>query len=149
MQVAFALLEVAHVAPKNSRTVILKNALDNAFGAAAWFLTGFALSGGALGTGVGRTVGNAWSASVDGWTAKDPEAAGAAAHPDAAWVFYFSFASSAATIVSGATAERTCLVAHLTFSAVMCGLVYPLAHYWLWGVRGWLNSTAGKLPPHS
>eukprot|EP00892_Ulva_mutabilis_P006280 jgi/Ulvmu1/4023/UM189_0007.1 len=144
MQVAFALLEVAHVAPKNSRTVILKNALDNAFGAAAWFLTGFALAGGALGTGIGRTAGDAWAASVDAWTGSEPPASQQAvgtAHADAAWVFYFSFASSAATIVSGATAERTCLVAHLTFSVAMCGFIYPLAHYWLWGSRGWLNST--------
>lgn len=145
MQVAFALLEVAHVSPKNSRTVILKNALDNAVGAAAWFLTGYALSGGASGGAGGRLIGTAWGASIDSWAADDPPQGSppGAAHADTTWVFYFSFASSAATIVSGATAERTRLVAHLIFSVIMCGLIYPLAHYWMWGRDGWLNSTAG------
>lgn len=145
MQVGFALLEVAHVSPKNSRTVILKNTLDNTFGAAAWFLTGYALSGGAAGTGAGRVVGTAWRASLNSWAAEDPPQGTppGAAHPDTTWVFYFSFASSAATIVSGATAERTRLVAHLTFSAIMCGFIYPVAHYWVWGEGGWLSSTAG------
>lgn len=148
MQVGFLLLEFGHVQPKNSRTVIMKNTLDNAFGILAWFLLGSTLSGGPYGTG-NRWIGTDWAQTVDQWHgvgSTPPGAAGSiSSHPDALWSFYFAFASSAATIVSGAIAERAQMRAHLVLSVCMCGLIYPIAAYWVWGQNGFLSGLSGRL----
>lgn len=146
MQVGFLLLEFGHVQPKNSRAVIMKNTLDNAFGILAWFLLGNALSGGPYGTGNGF-VGTAWRQTVNQWQGVAQAPPGIedsiSPHPDALWCFYFAFASSAATIVSGAIAERAQMRAHLVLSMCMCGLIYPIVAYWVWGQNGWLSGISG------
>jgi ammonium transporter, Amt family len=154
-QVGFLLLEFGHVAPKNSRTVILKNTLDNAFGIVAWLFVGYTLAGGAHGKG-NRLFGTDWKNSVMQWQhvevvndferVETPRGAiihTAAAHPDVLWTFFFAFSSSAATIVSGSIAERAQLRAHLILAVFMSGIIYPVAAYWIWSVNGWLSSLAG------
>lgn len=149
MQVGFLLLEFGHVQPKNSRTVIMKNTLDNAFGILAWFLLGNTLSGGPYGTG-NSWIGTSWRQTVQQWHGVEQTPPGAegsiSSHPDALWSFYFAFASSAATIVSGAIAERAQMRAHLVLSVCMCGLIYPIVAYWVWGQNGWLSGLSGVLP---
>lgn len=124
----------------------MKNTLDNAFGILAWFLLGNALSGGPYGTGNGY-VGTAWRQTVKQWTSVEevPQVLDGtiSSHPDALWSFYFAFASSAATIVSGAIAERAQMRAHLVLSVCMCGVIYPIAAYWVWGNDGWLSGLSG------
>lgn len=46
------------------------------------------------------------------------------------WLFGLAFASSSATIVSGAIAERCKITAYLAFTAVSVGIIYPLASHW-------------------
>ena len=48
------------------------------------------------------------------------------------------FAATAATIVSGAIAERVKLSAYMVFTVIYVGLVYPFLGSWKWG-GGWLN----------
>lgn len=161
LQVGFLLLEFGHVSPKNSRAVILKNTLDNAFGIISWFLLGYTLSGGSYGKG-NRFFGTDWGTTVDQWhsvqefppvldtdaPALSPRGvyhAESSAHPDVLWTFYFAFASSAATIVSGAIAERAQLRAHLTLAVFMCGYIYAVPSYWLWSAQGWLSGLSGTL----
>ena len=55
------------------------------------------------------------------------------------WVFMFTFAANSATIVSGALAERTQLLAYTGFSVFMTGIIYPIVVSWTWG-RGWLGN---------
>jgi Amt family ammonium transporter len=55
----------------------------------------------------------------------------------AKWLFQVVFAGTAATIVSGAMAERTKFKAYLLCSAMISGIVYPISGHWIWG-GGWL-----------
>lgn len=59
-------------------------------------------------------------------------------HPYTLWIFQFSFAATAATIVSGSLAERAQLPAYMAFSLIMTGLIYPVVVAWTWG-GGWLG----------
>jgi len=54
------------------------------------------------------------------------------------FLFQAMFAATAATIVSGAVAERVKLTAFMIFSVLLVGLAYPISGYWKWG-GGWLN----------
>ena len=59
-------------------------------------------------------------------------------HNYAHWFFQFTFCTTAATIVSGAVAERCDLMAYFTYSTVLSGFVYPIAAHWAWTGQGWL-----------
>ena len=57
----------------------------------------------------------------------------------AKWLFQFSFSATSATIVSGALAERTDLIAYISFTSFMTLLIYPMYVHWVWG-NGWLQN---------
>ncbi len=121
MQVGFLLLEAGMVRSKNSINVAQKNMLDFVFGAVAFSAIGFML---AFGVSSWLPFGFAGSyVFVNDLTAWE----------QAFFVFQVMFCGTAATIVSGAVAERMRLSAYVCGSIVLSAVIYPVFVHWAWG----------------
>ena len=148
MQAGFALLETGLTRAKNAANIIMKNVMDASAGAIVFFLIGFGLM---FGPSLGGFIGTSGFA-LTGVEGQDPT-----------WTYAFFFfqavfAATAATIVSGAVAERVNFAAYLVFSVVIVGFIYPVFGSWAWGGLfnggGWLESLgfldfAGSTVVHS
>lgn len=124
MQCGFACLEAGAVRSKNTTNIIMKNVMDIFISCISYWLVGYALAYG---------NGN----SFIGWTywAGIGIPPGKMSH----WFFQFVFAATAATIVSGAVAERCNFIAYIVYSVGISGIVYPPISHWVWTQEGWLN----------
>jgi len=137
MQAGFACVECGFTRAKNAANILMKNFIDFSAGAVIFFLVGFALMfgtdiGGFIG-GSGFALGDATAADADGqWTLTF-------------WFFQSVFAATAATIVSGAIAERTKFIAYLLMTVVVTGLIYPISGHWMWGSLWLGDAGAGWL----
>ncbi len=135
MQAGFGLLEAGFVRVKNTANILMKNVLDASLGAVVWWAVGFGFAfGGSQGGFIG---GDSFFPALGGLT--DPEVIEANGVSEAA-VFFFqwAFAATAATIVSGALAERTKFSAYLFYTVFVTGIIYPIVIHWGWG-GGWLG----------
>ncbi len=131
MQAGFCLLELGLVRAKNTINVIMKNFLDMSIAFAGFLFVGSALM---FGDSVGGFIG-----SSGFWLSAFP-----AEHPFwGFWIFQVMFASAAATIASGAMAERTKFVGYLIFSVFMTMLIYPTLGHWVWGSYGGAYAMGG------
>merc|ERR1712048_32879 len=133
MQCGFAFLEAGAVRSKNVVNILIKNALDCFCGAVIYWAIGYAFAYGSKGTNTSTDafIGSKYFFSIG--------------MPDtdiASWFFQFVFAAPAATIVSGAVAERTQFGSYLVYSAIITGFVYPVVSHWGWTSEGWLQSGA-------
>jgi Amt family ammonium transporter len=131
MQAGFCLLETGLVRSKNSINVALKNVIDFCIAAALFWAVGFALM---FGPSLGGVVG------AGGW------AFGGADAPASRVVFFLfqlAFCGTAATIVSGAVAERMRFSGYLALTVLVSALGYPIFGHWAWG--GALGGEAGWL----
>ncbi|XP_065209844.1 putative ammonium transporter 1 isoform X4 [Planococcus citri] len=129
MQVGFACLESGSIQSKNVTNIMLKNFLDSLICSMVFWICGYAL---AFGDG-NWFLGLTWWASIG--------------MPDAfwsQWFFQYTFASTASTILSGAVAERCSFVAYIAYSALMSGVIYPIAIHWAWTEQGWLYALGFK-----
>ncbi len=132
MQAGFAMVESGFTRAKNSCNIMMKNLMDFAVGTVMWFLVGFGLMFGSGGGWFGTThfaVGDFAAINLN-WTF---------------WLFQCVFAGTAATIVSGAMAERTKFTGYLAYSAVICMIIYPVSGHWMWASlfglsEGWLEA---------
>ncbi len=129
MQAGFALLEAGMARSKNSINVIMKNYADMAAGALAFWVLGFGLLYGANQTG--------WLGMSLFLPALDESG-------DAVFFLYQTmFAATAATIISGAVAERIRFAPYFVLSLVVTTLIYPVSGSWVWGGlaggAGWLS----------
>ncbi len=130
MQVGFLLLEAGMVRSKNSINVAQKNLLDFVFGVVGFAAVGFMLAFGASGTlPVGLDMDFFLLQDLDSWLA-------------GFFVFQVMFCGTAATIVSGAIAERMTLSAYVLGSIVLSTLIYPVFVHWVWGTALGPNSGA-------
>ncbi len=125
MQVGFAMLEAGLTRAKNCVNIIMKNVMDFSIGSLAYWAVGFGLmfgvTNGFCGTSDFFVSGiNAETGELDHWTYTF-------------WIFQCVFAATAATIVSGAIAERTKFVSYLIFTIAMTAVIYPIAGSWGWG----------------
>lgn len=131
MQAGFAMVETGFTRAKNAGNIIMKNLMDFCLGTPIFWILGFGLMFGA-GSFIGGYHGIASEANY-----------GNSMLPDgvpffAFFIFQTVFCATAATIVSGAMAERTKFAAYLVYSAVISAIVYPIEAHWIWG-GGWLS----------
>ncbi len=131
MQGGFLCLESGLTRTKNSTNVALKNLSDFAVAAILFWLFGFALM-------FGLTRGG-WI----GTTLFAPELDAKSAWLSTFFFFQVMFCATAATIVSGAVAERMRFTAYMIETVAISGLIYPLFGHWAWGGaytgdKGWL-----------
>lgn len=124
MQAGFAMVEAGFTRAKNSGNIIMKNLMDFCIGTVVFILIGYNLL---LGEDVGGFCGKL---NFNIFTS----------YNDFDWpgfVFNLVFCATAATIVSGAMAERTKFSSYCIYSAVISAVVYPIETHWVWG-GGWL-----------
>lgn len=144
MQCGFLLLESGMVRSKNVINVILKNFTDIGLGSLGFWLFGFGLMFGANSTGWIGMSGFLPSGSDTGSTLNV--------------VYQMMFAATAATIVSGAVAERFSFLPYITCAFFITTLIYPIFGSWAWGNsaegQGWIaalgfHDAAGATVVHS
>ncbi|MFH1006122.1 MAG: ammonium transporter [Candidatus Latescibacterota bacterium] len=145
MQAGFALVETGFTRAKNAANICMKNLMDFSVGSIAYFVVGFGIMFGADQMGLFGSSGFFLSTG-------DPST-GDGLWQIAFWLFQAVFCATAATIVSGAMAERTKFVGYLAYSVVLSALIYPVVGHWIWG-GGWLSSRgmidfAGSTVVHS
>ncbi|MCQ9208947.1 MAG: ammonium transporter, partial [Omnitrophica bacterium] len=132
MQAGFAMLEAGFTRAKNACNILMKNLMDFSFGSIAYWIVGFGIMFGAGNLFFGtsgfflKDTGGTF-ASLD-WSTVPLECK---------YFFQMVFAATAATIVSGAMAERTKFVGYIIYSIVISALIYPFVGHWIWG-GGWL-----------
>ena len=148
MQAGFAMVETGFTRAKNAVNIMMKNLMDFSMGSLAFWALGFGLMFGVTKTGWFGTSGfffSDFAAEQDPWLY-------------AFWMFQVVFAATAATIVSGAMAERTKFVGYLAYSVVISAIIYPVFGSWAWGSlykgSGWLEGLgfidfAGSTVVHS
>jgi ammonium transporter, Amt family len=152
MQAGFAMVELGFTRAKNAINILMKNLMDFSLGSLIFWLVGFGImfgttSGGLIGTDGFMLSGIMFTeeGGTDYWTF-------------AFWIFQTVFAATAATIVSGAMAERTKFVAYLAYTILITAIVYPVFGHWAWGSlfkgEGWLEGLgfidfAGSTVVHS
>ncbi len=124
MQAGFAMVEAGFTRAKNAGNIIMKNLMDFCIGTVVFIFIGYGLlCGEDIGGFIGKPTLNIFTdyANFD-WPG---------------FVFNLVFCATAATIVSGAMAERTKFVSYCIYSAVISAVVYPIETHWVWG-GGWL-----------
>ena len=129
MQAGFAMVETGFTRAKNAGNIIMKNLMDFAIGTPLFWLTGFGIMFGGAGAFIG---------GFDPLVRGDYSGILPAGVPLPAYlIFQTVFCATAATIVSGAMAERTKFISYCIYSAVISAVVYPVSGHWIWG-DGWL-----------
>ena len=139
MQAGFAMVETGFTRAKNAANIMMKNLMDFCIGCCAFWFIGFGLM---FGKSDGF-FGTSWFAF--NWQ----QAHEAGDWPFTFFVFQLVFAATAATIVSGAMAERTKFLAYLIYSLFISAIIYPISGGWAWnglfgdyngGTVGWLEN---------
>ncbi|MFD0990382.1 ammonium transporter [Mariniflexile jejuense] len=123
MQAGFTLVETGFTRSKNTINIIMKNLMDFCIGSVGFWLIGYALM---YGDDIGSFIG---TPSLFFNTAGEMHNL----------FFQTVFCATAATIVSGAIAERTKFTTYLVFSLLMTVLIYPVSGHWVWQGDGWLT----------
>ena len=125
MQAGFAMVETGFTRAKNAGNIIMKNLMDFCIGTVMFILIGFGLLFGE------DLVGLIGKPGFDILTQYEN-------FDWSSFVFNLVFCATAATIVSGAMAERTKFLSYCVYSGVISALVYPIEAHWIWG-GGWLS----------
>ena len=149
MNAGFGMLEAGFCRQKNAVNILAKNLIVFGIATLAYWAVGYALMYGDGGPFIGTSgfffSGDAAAYGDDPYPAAVPPAIG--------FLFQVAFAATAATIVSGAVAERIKFGAFLIFSTLLVAISYPITGHWVWD-GGWLSEMgfadfAGSTVVHS
>lgn len=124
MQCGFAMVEAGFTRAKNAGNIIMKNLMDFCLGTVAFYLLGFNLLCGEGNAFLGWGLNPFSNFAETDWSG---------------FVFNLVFCATAATIVSGAMAERTKFVTYCIYSFIISLLIYPIEAHWVWGGKAWLT----------
>lgn len=127
MQAGFAMVEAGLTRAKNTGNILMKNLMDFAIGTILFWFLGFGLM---FGTDIGGIIGLPDLFAQGDYSGSYPS--------PAFLIFQTVFCATAATIVSGAMAERTKFISYCLYSGMISLLVYPVSGHWIWG-GGWLS----------
>lgn len=146
MQAGFAILEAGLTRQKNCNNILMKNIMDFAIGSIIFLVVGFGLM---FGESLGGIVGI--TGFIDPTTLNLSQFE--ALSPTVFIFFQTVFCATAATIVSGAMAERTKFSSYLIYTLVISLVIYPISGHWIWG-GGFLSKIgfidyAGSTAVHS
>jgi Amt family ammonium transporter len=140
MQAGFTMVETGLTRAKNAGNIAMKNLMDFSAGALMYWAVGWALM---YGVSKGGFIGGSdfFLSGADTTLLRD-------------WMFQVVFAATAATIVSGAMAERTKFSGYIVYSVFITGVIYPISGHWIWSSGGWLadmgfHDFAGSTVVHS
>ncbi|WP_457619134.1 ammonium transporter [Lutibacter sp.] len=139
MHLGFSLLEIGLTRQKNTINILFKNVFIISIGMVLYALVGFNLM--YPGTFMAGVLPNYF---IDLFGLSIPENGLTAEYANGGYTYWTDFlfqgmfAATAATIVSGAVAERIKLGAFMIFTIIYVGIVYPIAGSWEWGT-GWLD----------
>lgn len=121
MQAGFAMVETGFTRAKNAGNIIMKNLMDFAIGTVVFWFIGFGIMFGGdspLVGGLDLFIRGDYSSSI----------------PTFAFVIFQTvFCATAATIVSGAMAERTKFSSYCLYSLIISAVIYPISGHWIWG----------------
>ena len=126
MQTGFAMLETGFTRAKNAGNIIMKNLMDFCIGTVAFTVLGYGIMNsenyffGLIGMPEYQMFTNFYAFD---WSN---------------FFFQLVFCATAATIVSGAMAERTKFITYCIYSLVISAVVYPIEAGWIWNGQGWL-----------
>ena len=126
MQTGFAMLETGFTRAKNAGNIIMKNLMDFCIGTVAFTVLGYGIMNsenyffGLIGMPEYQMFTNFYAFD---WSN---------------FFFQLVFCATAATIVSGAMAERTKFITYCIYSLVISAVVYPIEAGWIWNSQGWL-----------
>lgn len=140
MQAGFALLEAGSTRAKNSINVMMKNFIDVCLATLVFWAVGYGLM---------------FGESSTGWFGESHFMLNAASQHDYTLLLFQSmFAATAATIVSGAIAERTKFTSYIICAVLITAVIYPIYGAWAWNANGWLAAKgftdfAGSTVVHS
>jgi Amt family ammonium transporter len=142
MQLGFSLVESGFTRSKNTTNILMKNLLDFSTGSILFWFIGFGIM---FGTDIAGFIGTPDIIGYAGWEGDIPR--------EAFLVFQTMFCATAATIVSGAVAERTKFKAYFIYCIFISAIIYPVSGHWTWG-GGWLSELgfhdfAGSTVVHS
>jgi Amt family ammonium transporter len=135
MHAGFAMLEAGLTRQKNAANIIGKNLMTISIGMVAYFAIGWGLM-------YGDQVAGLFGASgffLLGYEPYELVAGDVAIPLEIDFAFQAMFAATAATIVSGAVAERMKFGAYVVVAVVMTAIIYPVVGAWTWG-GGWIDA---------
>lgn len=137
MQAGFAMVCAGSVRLKNLQNTMLKNLLDACGAALGFYTVGYAFAWGSNYPGDQGSGGDNNDelnfAGLSNFFLSDLD-------QKVFWLFQFSFAATSATIVAGALAERSQMLAYLLYSTLLTAFVYPIVVHSIWTPRGFLSS---------
>ncbi len=133
MQAGFALVETGLTRAKNAVNVCTKNVIDFSLGALLYWAVGYGLMYGGGGNAfIGLPTEGDWYQFMPSFVE-----GGQLGYDASEWFFQMVFCATAATIVSGAMAERTKLIGYISATVIITAFIYPISAGWGWRGDGW------------